>query len=125
VTTVTVLAVLFLVFSEPARLSGLAGFKPQYAIGGAAGAAVLVVSLVAVRPLGVAGRIAAGRWSAGDLGLVGPAGMVWRCRIDTGACCRCPAGRGQHATDHATLTPVDRRSVFRIATDAERADWAV
>jgi bacterial/archaeal transporter family-2 protein len=57
VITVTVLAVLFLVFSEPARLSGLAGFKGQYAIGGIAGAAVVAVSLVAVRPLGVAGVV--------------------------------------------------------------------
>jgi Putative inner membrane exporter, YdcZ len=56
VITVTILAVLLLVFSEPARLSGLAGFKPQYAIGGIGGAAVVAVSLVAVRSLGVAGR---------------------------------------------------------------------
>jgi bacterial/archaeal transporter family-2 protein len=55
--TVTILAVLLLVFSKPARLSGLAGFKPQYAIGGVAGAAVVAASLVAVRPLGVAGVV--------------------------------------------------------------------
>ena len=67
--TVTILAVLLLVFSEPARLSGLAGFKPHHAIGGIGGAAVVAVSLVAVRPLGVAGvGVAAGRRSAGDLG---------------------------------------------------------
>ena len=34
-------------FSEPARLSGLAGFKPRYAIGGIGGAAVVAVALVA------------------------------------------------------------------------------
>ena len=47
VITVTILAVLLLVFSKPARLSGLAGFKPHYAIGGIGGAAVVAVSLVA------------------------------------------------------------------------------
>jgi bacterial/archaeal transporter family-2 protein len=54
---VSILAVLLLVFSEPTRLSGLASFKPQYAIGGIGGAAVVAVSLVAVRPLGVAGVV--------------------------------------------------------------------
>ena len=107
VITVTVLAVLLLVFSEPARLSGLAGFKPQYAIGGIGGAAVVAVSLVAVRPLGVAGVISllvAGQ--LGDLGAGRPAGMVRRCtrRIDAGASGRCVACRGGHAADHATLT---------------------
>jgi bacterial/archaeal transporter family-2 protein len=58
VITVTILAVRLLVFSEPAHLSGLAGFKPQYAIGGIGGAAVVAVSLVAVRSLGVAGVVA-------------------------------------------------------------------
>jgi len=57
VITVTILAVAWLVFSQPARLSGLAGFMPQYAIGGIGGAAVVAVSLVAVRPLGVAGVV--------------------------------------------------------------------
>ncbi len=57
VITVTILAVLLLVFSEPTRLSGLAGFKPQYAIGGIGGAAVVAVSLVAVRAVGVAGVV--------------------------------------------------------------------
>jgi bacterial/archaeal transporter family-2 protein len=57
VITVAILAVLLLVFSEPARLSGLVGFKPQYAIGGIGGAAVIAVSLVAVRSLGVAGVV--------------------------------------------------------------------
>jgi bacterial/archaeal transporter family-2 protein len=55
--TVIVLALLLVVFSEPARLSGLAGFKPEYAIGGVGGAAVVAVSLVAVRSLGVAGVV--------------------------------------------------------------------
>jgi len=55
--TVTILALLLVVFAEPSRLSGLIGFKPQYAIGGIGGAAVVAVSLVAVRPLGVAGVV--------------------------------------------------------------------
>jgi bacterial/archaeal transporter family-2 protein len=55
--TVTILVVLLLVFGEPSRLSGLSGFKPEYAIGGIGGAAVVAVSLVAVRSLGVAGVV--------------------------------------------------------------------
>ena len=55
--TLTILAVLLLVFSEPSRLSGVADFKPKYAIGGIGGAAVVAVSLVAVRTLGVAGVV--------------------------------------------------------------------
>jgi uncharacterized membrane protein YdcZ (DUF606 family) len=38
-------------------LAGLAGFKPQYAIGRLGGAAVVAVSLVAARPLGMAGVV--------------------------------------------------------------------
>lgn len=55
VITVTVLAVLLLALGHPARLSGLSGFKPEHAIGGIGGASVVLVSLMAVRPLGVAG----------------------------------------------------------------------
>lgn len=55
VITVTILVVLFLALGHPSRLSGLGGFKLQHAIGGIGGAAVVVVSLMAVRPLGVAG----------------------------------------------------------------------
>jgi len=55
--TVTILAVLLLVFGDPSRLSGIGGFKPEHAIGGIGGAAVVVVSLMAVRPLGVAGVV--------------------------------------------------------------------
>jgi bacterial/archaeal transporter family-2 protein len=40
---------------HPGRLSGLDSFKPQYALGGLAGAAVVAVSLVAVRSLGAGG----------------------------------------------------------------------
>ena len=55
--TVTILAVLLLVFADPSQLSGLSAFKPRYAIGGIGGAAVVAVSLVAVRALGIAGVI--------------------------------------------------------------------
>ena len=55
--TAIIPAVFLDVFSEPARLSGLAGFKPHYAIGGIGGAAVVAVSLVAVRPSRVAGVV--------------------------------------------------------------------
>jgi len=57
VITLSVLSVLLLVFGDPSRLAGLTGFKPQYAIGGIGGAAVVFVSLVAVRALGVAGVV--------------------------------------------------------------------
>lgn len=56
--SVTVLGVLLLVFTDPARLSGLSAFRPEYAIGGIGGAAVVLVGLIAVRSLGVAGVIA-------------------------------------------------------------------
>lgn len=55
--SVTILAVLLVVFADPSRLSGLSAFKVQYAIGGIGGAAVVAVSLVAVRSLGVAGVV--------------------------------------------------------------------
>jgi transporter family-2 protein len=53
--TVIILALLLLVFGHPMRLSGLSSFKLEYAIGGIGGAVVVVVGLMAVRPLGVAG----------------------------------------------------------------------
>ncbi len=52
-----VLALLLLAFADPARLSGLVAFRPEYAVGGLAGASVVAVSLVTVRPLGVAGVV--------------------------------------------------------------------
>jgi transporter family-2 protein len=55
--TVTVLALLLLVFGDPSKLSGLSGFRPEHALGGIGGAAVVAVGLMAVRPLGVAGVV--------------------------------------------------------------------
>ena len=51
--------VLLLAFGHPGRLSGLSAFKPEYALGGVAGGAVVAISLVAVRPLGAGGVTAA------------------------------------------------------------------
>jgi transporter family-2 protein len=53
-----ILGVLLLVAGHPARLSGLSGFRPEYALGGIGGAAVVAIGLIAVRPLGAGGVIA-------------------------------------------------------------------
>jgi bacterial/archaeal transporter family-2 protein len=58
VIAVLILVVPFLVFGHPSRLSGLAGFKPEYLIGGLGTAAVVLVSLITVRALGIAGVVA-------------------------------------------------------------------
>jgi transporter family-2 protein len=55
VIAILVLAIPFLVFGDPSRLSGLASFKLEYALGGLGTAAVVLVSLITVRSLGVAG----------------------------------------------------------------------
>jgi len=52
--TATTLALALLIFGHPSQLSGLSGFRPQHAIGGLGGAAVVLVSLIAVRTVGVA-----------------------------------------------------------------------
>jgi transporter family-2 protein len=57
--SLVIVAVLLLAFGDPSRLGGLHGFKPEYALGGIAGAAVVTVSLITVRPLGAAGVTAA------------------------------------------------------------------
>lgn len=54
----TILGVLLLVAGHPGRLSGLSGFRPEYALGGIGGAAVVAVGLIAVRPLGAGSVIA-------------------------------------------------------------------
>jgi transporter family-2 protein len=54
----SILALLLLAVGHPSRLSGLSGFKPEYALGGIGGATVVAVSLVAVRPLGAGGVVA-------------------------------------------------------------------
>lgn len=56
--SVTILGVLLLVVGEPGRLGGLRGIRPEHALGGIAGAAVVAVSLVAVRRLGAGGVVA-------------------------------------------------------------------
>ena len=50
-----IVAVLLMAFGHPGRLSGLGSFKPENAIGGLAGAAVVTVSLITVRSLGAGG----------------------------------------------------------------------
>ncbi len=55
--SVTLLGVLLMVFADPSRLSGLSADRPEYAIGGIGGAAVVIVGLIAVRSLGIAGVI--------------------------------------------------------------------
>src|SRR4030088_1463773 len=58
VISAVVITVLLLIFGDPGRLSGLRAFRPEYALGGIGGAAVVSVSLIAVRPLGVGGVVA-------------------------------------------------------------------
>jgi transporter family-2 protein len=41
------------------QLSGLSNFRPEYALGGIAGAAIVTISLVTVRELGAGGVVAA------------------------------------------------------------------
>jgi len=53
-----VILVLLLLVGHPGRLSGITGFRPEYAIGGISGAVIVAVSLVAVRPLGAGALIA-------------------------------------------------------------------
>ena len=55
VITVSLLGLLLLVAGHPGRLSGLGSFRPAYALGGIGGATIVVVSLIAVRSLGVSG----------------------------------------------------------------------
>jgi transporter family-2 protein len=51
--SLALMGLVLVVFGDPARLAGLSKFKPEYGLGGLAGAAVVLVSLIAVRPLGV------------------------------------------------------------------------
>jgi bacterial/archaeal transporter family-2 protein len=55
VITVTIVGLLLVTIGHPGRLSGLGSFKPLYALGGIGGATVVIVSLIAVRPLGAGG----------------------------------------------------------------------
>ena len=56
--TTVIITVLLLAFGHPARLAGLGGIRPEQLIGGVAGAAIVVISLIAVRPLGAAAVVA-------------------------------------------------------------------
>jgi bacterial/archaeal transporter family-2 protein len=58
VISLVIIAALLLVAGHPGRLSGLGSFRPEYLLGGIAGATIVGVSLVAVRPLGAGGLIA-------------------------------------------------------------------
>lgn len=57
--TILVIGVLLVLVGDPGRLSGLRAFRPEYALGGLAGAAVVTVSLITVRSLGIGGVTAA------------------------------------------------------------------
>ena len=50
-----IIAALLLSVGDVTELRNLTGFRPEYALGGIAGAAVVFVTIVAVRPLGAAG----------------------------------------------------------------------
>jgi transporter family-2 protein len=56
--SLVIIATLLVTIGHPSRLSGLSHFRPEYAIGGIAGATIVSVSLIAVRPLGVGGLVA-------------------------------------------------------------------
>ncbi len=53
-----IVGVLLVAFGDPGRLSGISAFRPEHAIGGIAGAAIVAVSLVTVRTLGAGGLTA-------------------------------------------------------------------
>jgi bacterial/archaeal transporter family-2 protein len=53
--SMAVVGIGLIVAGHPGRLNGLGSFKPEYALGGLAGAAVVTVSLVSVRSLGAGG----------------------------------------------------------------------
>ena len=56
--SLAIIALVLLVVGAPGRLAGLSSFRPEYAVGGIAGAAVVFVSLAAVRPLGAGAVVA-------------------------------------------------------------------
>jgi len=47
--------VVLLLIGHPGRLGELGSFRPEYALGGLGGAAVVTISLITVRPLGAGG----------------------------------------------------------------------
>ena len=56
--SIGLIGLLLLLAGQPSRLSALSAFRPGYLVGGIAGAAIVAVSLVAVRPLGAGGLTA-------------------------------------------------------------------
>jgi bacterial/archaeal transporter family-2 protein len=54
-----IIGVLLVTIGHPGRLSGLSEFRAEHLVGGIAGASIVGVSLIAVRPLGVAGLTSA------------------------------------------------------------------
>lgn len=54
-----IVAVLLVTVGDAGRLSGIGGFRPEHLLGGISGAAVVTISLITVRSLGVGGVIAA------------------------------------------------------------------
>lgn len=57
--SLAIIAVLLVASGDTRALTNLSGFRPEHALGGIAGAAVVYGSLVAVRPLGAGGVAAA------------------------------------------------------------------
>jgi transporter family-2 protein len=57
--SLAIVTVLLFVAGQPSRLSSLSGFRVEYVLGGIAGAGIVAISLVAVRPLGAGGVTAA------------------------------------------------------------------
>jgi transporter family-2 protein len=55
VITVSILGLLLVTIGHPGRLGALSSFKLLYALGGIGGATIVIVALIAVRPLGAGG----------------------------------------------------------------------
>ena len=58
VISATIIGVLLLAAGHPSQLSGIGSVRPEQLLGGVAGAAVVSVALVAVRPLGAGAVVA-------------------------------------------------------------------
>jgi transporter family-2 protein len=58
VISLIIITVLLVVAGHPGRLSGLSGIRPEHALGGIAGAAIVSISLIAVKPLGAGAVVA-------------------------------------------------------------------
>lgn len=59
VVATAIVGVLLVLVGDPGGLRGLSGLRPEHLIGGVAGAAVVAVTIVTVRPLGAGGVTAA------------------------------------------------------------------